>query len=235
MSFANRDYGLPKFFGNLVFMADHGSQVLVRLGQIVRARREELDLRQDELADRGGPSTTTMTKIENGTGEPAPVTLRKLDVGLRWERGSARRVLRGGDPTPLAAPSETEDARPAGLAFGDSVIRILKSLLTEDEFGFSESDRQEIVRLIGVVEGEMAYWLPMRQAPAARSAYITQVQQVLTDAKALIDAAMSRRYGKAWDESPSADETEGSRPGVSRTRNLTTAVEDDILGRKAPE
>lgn len=176
-----------------------------------------------------------MTKIENGTGEPAPVTLRKLDVGLSWERGSARRVLHGGEPTPLAAPSGTEDARPAALAFGEAVIRILKSLLTEDGFDFSESDRKEIVRLIGVVEGEMAYWLPMRQAPAARSAYITQVQQVLADAKALIDAAMSRRYGKAWDESPSVDAPEDSPQAVSRTRSLTTAVEDDILGRKASE
>lgn len=73
---------------------------LDRLARHVKQRREELGLRQDQLKDRGGPSTTTLSKIENATDTPAPVTLRKLDDSLDWERGSAARTLRGGDPTP---------------------------------------------------------------------------------------------------------------------------------------
>ncbi|QDF17992.1 immunity repressor [Gordonia phage Clark] len=81
-------------------MNDRNSPDLARFGRVVRARREQLGLNQDELPS--GPSTTTLTKIENGT-PPAPVraTLRKLDVSLRWVDGSAQAVLDGGDPVPL--------------------------------------------------------------------------------------------------------------------------------------
>lgn len=40
---------------------------LIRFGRIVRDRREELGLRQDELKAIGGPSSTTMVKVEKGT------------------------------------------------------------------------------------------------------------------------------------------------------------------------
>lgn len=97
MSFATPRYGLPKNFGNLVDMSDD----LQRFARIVRARREELGLRQDQMRDAGGPSTTTMTKVENAADAPSRVTLRKLDAALRWEPGSAARALDGGEPTPL--------------------------------------------------------------------------------------------------------------------------------------
>ncbi|WNM74304.1 immunity repressor [Gordonia phage Thimann] len=91
---------MPKFFVSLESMNDRNSPDLARFGRVVRARREQLGLNQDELPS--GPSTTTLTKIENGT-PPAPVraTLRKLDVSLRWVDGSAQAVLDGGDPVPL--------------------------------------------------------------------------------------------------------------------------------------
>ena len=68
-------------------------------GHAVKTRREQLGLRQDELGARGGPSTTTLTKIENGS--PTPVskaTLRKLDTGLDWPVGTAAAVLAGEPP-----------------------------------------------------------------------------------------------------------------------------------------
>ncbi|WP_336794220.1 helix-turn-helix domain-containing protein [Gordonia malaquae] len=90
---------------------------LAVLAEHARRRREELGLRQDELKARGGPSTTTLTKIENATPPtPAPGTLRKLDHGLGWSSGSARRVLDGGEPT-LATGVPVESAvRPDGTA-----------------------------------------------------------------------------------------------------------------------
>lgn len=47
----------------------------------------------------GGPSNSTLTAIEAARG-PAPSrsTLRKLDRGMNWSPGSARRVLLGGRP-----------------------------------------------------------------------------------------------------------------------------------------
>lgn len=73
-----------------------------RLGQIVLARRTELDLSQMDVWQAGGPSNTTLTEVENGRLERLTrTTAKRLDTGLKWEPGSARTVWDGGDPTPL--------------------------------------------------------------------------------------------------------------------------------------
>ncbi|WP_157129147.1 helix-turn-helix transcriptional regulator [Nocardia amamiensis] len=73
---------------------------LKRFGNIVRERRLELGLTQDEVTERGGPSDKRQTKIENGQPPvPSVTTLRNLDVALEWEPGSAAATLRGGNPT----------------------------------------------------------------------------------------------------------------------------------------
>lgn len=81
-----------------------------RLGRYVKARREELGLSQDDVASRGGPSDTTLGKIEAGTGGLSRISLTKLDESLSWTAGSARLVLEGGEPVPAeeAAPSVDE-------------------------------------------------------------------------------------------------------------------------------
>lgn len=73
-----------------------------RLGREVRARRAELGLAQGDLAARGGPSLVTVGQIERGQVEPQAVTLARLETALAWERGSAARILAGGDPTPVS-------------------------------------------------------------------------------------------------------------------------------------
>lgn len=85
---------------------------LERFAEIVKLRREDLGLTQDQMGDYGGPSTTTMTKVENaGDGVPAQVTLRKLDAALKWEPGSARRTLAGGEPTEIVEPAPPAPSR----------------------------------------------------------------------------------------------------------------------------
>lgn len=74
---------------------------LERFGRILRARREELGIQQEDLDRFGGPSSTTLSQLERGITRPSPKTLRKLDTGLRWVSGSARRTLEGGDPEVL--------------------------------------------------------------------------------------------------------------------------------------
>lgn len=67
------------------------------------------------MDDHGGPSSTTMSRVERGIAPPSAKTLRKLDAGLRWQQGSAARVLEGGDPTPLMPGTVTEKPlRPTG-------------------------------------------------------------------------------------------------------------------------
>lgn len=82
-----------------------------RLAHWVRTRRADLDLSQLDVWQAGGPSNTTLTEIENGRVERLTrTTARKLDAGLRWEPGSAKRTWEGGEPSPLYESSPT----PAG-------------------------------------------------------------------------------------------------------------------------
>lgn len=72
------------------------------LAAAVRDRRAELGLTHDQVLNRGGPSGVTLTKIESARGAvPNASTLKKLDIALAWEQGSAKRLLTGGEATPV--------------------------------------------------------------------------------------------------------------------------------------
>lgn len=72
------------------------------LGEHVLRRRAQLEASQLDIHGNGGPSNTTLTQIENGLlNDLTRTTAKKLDEGLLWEPGSARRVWEGGEPTPL--------------------------------------------------------------------------------------------------------------------------------------
>lgn len=78
---------------------------LGEFGVMVKARRDQLGLTQEQVSAKGGPSDTTMTKIENGDGKPpADLTLRKLDRALSWAPGTARSLLHGEFPLPDGEP-----------------------------------------------------------------------------------------------------------------------------------
>jgi transcriptional regulator with XRE-family HTH domain len=76
-----------------------------RLASAARNRRLTLDLDIEDVARRSGLHRNTITKVEHG--QPVKVrTLWKLDRGLGWVRGSAERVLAGGDPDNAAEPED---------------------------------------------------------------------------------------------------------------------------------
>lgn len=86
------------------------ADALLRLGSIVRRRREELGLTQDQVTERGGPSDKSQTRIERGQlPRPTAKTLAKLDRALKWDQGSAAAVLVGRDPRPLNTVYTAED------------------------------------------------------------------------------------------------------------------------------
>lgn len=102
---------LPQLTASLMGMA----QDIARLGVYVEARRKELGLSQADLAARGGPSDTTVSKIELGRAQRIQAkTARELDDALEWLPGSSEVVMSGGYPTPLGAkvpypPDSDED------------------------------------------------------------------------------------------------------------------------------
>lgn len=103
----------------------------------VEARMDELGLTNEMVAQRGGPSTTKTSQVRKA--DPRPPrgdVLRKLDKGLRWVDGSARRVTLGGKPVPL----------PDGLALHEVLVEI-------EGAGLSDRTRAIILRALQV-DGE---------------------------------------------------------------------------------
>jgi hypothetical protein len=89
-----------------------------RLAELVRERRVELGMTQEDARSAGGPSTATMRLLEGALQRSyQPSTLRDLEKVLQWERGSVRRILAGGDPSHASAfpslPSLTAPPSPA--------------------------------------------------------------------------------------------------------------------------
>lgn len=112
---------LPNFPYTLSVM----EQDIKRLGSYVEARRKNLGLSQADLAARGGPSDTTVSKIEMGrTRRILPKTARELDLALEWLPGSAESVMSGGEPgdaiaePPPAIPGEEIDLRSTSIGRG---------------------------------------------------------------------------------------------------------------------
>lgn len=115
-----------------------------RLRDAVLARREELDLSQLDVWQAGGPSNTTLTEIENGRIQSLTrTTARKLDAGLRWEPGSAKRVWEGkGDPVRLFSDLSTRDSR------------LVREHLRE-QIAAAGLDESTTARLLGVLDEEV--------------------------------------------------------------------------------
>lgn len=80
-----------------------------QLAARIRARREELGLRQDAIQDHGGPSPETVNQYEQGNlpENPQNRTLHGYDRALRWQKGSIKQfLLTGQEPVPLEAPED---------------------------------------------------------------------------------------------------------------------------------
>ncbi|MBT0568628.1 hypothetical protein [Williamsia sp. CHRR-6] len=96
-------------------MLDQIPPPLAFLADAVTTRRRALGLTRIDLHGAGGPSDSTMSRIENptvSTAYPRPSTLDRLDTALRWKAGSAAGCLDLRVPTPLedvAAPAPVED------------------------------------------------------------------------------------------------------------------------------
>ena len=83
-----------------------------RLAALMDERRGELRLRWRDVADLGGVSYEVVRAVRNGTGDIRLLTQRGIEDGLKWQQGSVRAILEGGDPVPLGEPGSGE---PPGL------------------------------------------------------------------------------------------------------------------------
>ncbi len=66
--------------------------------RVLEARRRALGLTQRDVYAAGGPSPATLVRWESGDGlttPPRPTALNRLDGALRWNPGTARKLLTG--------------------------------------------------------------------------------------------------------------------------------------------
>ena len=92
-----------------------------RLGALVSERRGDLGLTQEDVRAAGGPSTATQRLIEGGhQSKYQPVILGRLETALKWERGSVRRILAGGDPVPVSDEPAPPTPEPAPAVADDA-------------------------------------------------------------------------------------------------------------------
>lgn len=107
-----------------------------RLAYYVSAHRARRGMSQKAVTKNGGPSDTTLGKIEAGKWRPqrgVDETLDKLDHGLGWEPGSASRVLAGGEPVYRVTR--------------DDMLRRVPSF-EEHRSGFTVVDTSKLARLL---------------------------------------------------------------------------------------
>lgn len=91
-----------------------------RLADLMEDRRAELELRWQDVADAAKLSLKTLYSARQPDGGAiSPLTQRRIEIGLRWEHGSVRRILEGGDPVPLPAAA-VPVLRPVPDAPGDA-------------------------------------------------------------------------------------------------------------------
>jgi DNA-binding XRE family transcriptional regulator len=88
------------------------------IGKQVAVRRDELNLKQHELAEMAGFSIATMGAIEGGRRPTMSLTTKRgLCAALGWSPDSIDRILRGEEPELLDQPKE-HTATTVGAPFG---------------------------------------------------------------------------------------------------------------------
>ena len=83
---------------------------LERLATLVIKRRTELRLGVEPAAKAGGISKDTWKRVEGGQ-RVWDRSFAGIEAALGWEPGSCRRILDGGDPTPVGQPSPAEEPK----------------------------------------------------------------------------------------------------------------------------
>lgn len=150
--FAETRSCLPKLSGKVRPVSDDDVLYLRGLADAVYDRRTQLNLSQLDVAARGGPSDTTLTKIEAAElDRPRPSTLRKLDKGLDWQEGSARALLyEGTPPVPIDTPTWDPSAVWLPPLSEDTTQRLL-NVAAETETSFPDDLVSDLERAVSLL------------------------------------------------------------------------------------
>lgn len=129
-----------------------------RLGKLVSERRQEISLSVSAAARGAGLDRGTWTGVESGSRQTEEYNYSRVERVLGWQAGSIKAVLKGGNPTELAA-NLTEDhtggqarqkPKPqldAGRLPDEEDLADAYKLVLDDP-ALTEEERDEFVRII---------------------------------------------------------------------------------------
>jgi transcriptional regulator with XRE-family HTH domain len=132
------------------------------IGQILRAKREELDLTQDQLAAMTGISKPYLSAIETGRAPnpPSEEKLKKLEESLQFAPGQLLRLARV-ERAPTAVRDELEHLRAENRKFRS----LLGGTTNLDEF-YKSGKLAEMIARLAEGSGETATGAPGTPQPA---------------------------------------------------------------------
>ncbi|MEV0466653.1 Scr1 family TA system antitoxin-like transcriptional regulator [Nocardia tengchongensis] len=182
-----------------------------RLASRIRERRHEMGLttrRAFGLAT--GLSYRLLGDLERGTRSVSDGSLSRVEQALDWQPGSAREILRGGEPTSRDRPPASEGTKPATwLRSMGEAYRIAADLTESGQVAFSN----RLSRALGDIS-----------------------QQLMTHA---FDPDHDIRTGNAWNDKVPMASPQPTVLGIAlgkymrelrETKGLTTERASDILG-----
>jgi hypothetical protein len=106
----------------------------------MEARRLDLGLTWEQVADRASLRYETIRAIRAGESRGRALSRRAISAALAWTAGSVDSILDGGDPeeaaaAPLQTPAATEDAERRAVIDGVRALypgdRVAESILTQ--------------------------------------------------------------------------------------------------------
>lgn len=205
-------------FADMVWQAVR-VQNIKRLGEAVAQRRNALGLSQERVHELGGPSTTTLTKIEAGTAKSIHRrTAQDLDRALGWKVGSSEALLFDfGEPVVVKAPSPDEGP-PVDPLDGDEAVSLTVRSERDERgrpviVGVSVSIDAEEVRS----KVEVRYWPGSQDRIVSMGAFPAAVIAAHT---AALEATST--YRKETPDGPQPAAT--NRAGESPAMDVVTAV-----------
>lgn len=112
-----------------------------RLADAVRRRRDELGFTQVQLATLAGVTAMTIRNLEGGRKfKRLPASISAVEQALGWAPGSARAILAGGDPTPVAEAAQRIAAAPHEIEHDPDIPEDVGTIV-----------RNTVIEVIGVI------------------------------------------------------------------------------------
>ena len=102
---------------------------ITRTGRAVAARRGELGMTQQDLADKAGVDLKTIYNLESGTRWPIARTRTAVSAALKWEGDALAAIRSGGGPHPLESGPRLPPA-PEGDPFDPQTLATLAPTAT---------------------------------------------------------------------------------------------------------